>query len=111
MTKDGNIWGEDKIKTRMKKARGAFAALKEEEKDQQENKDKQIQEQCTKGLCKDFFSPKIRDYYGSGWVGPGLTRIFWENRPKIALNQYRCFRVVYHVYSVCTYIAKSCWFL
>ena len=31
---------------------------------------------------------KIRDYYGSGWVGPGLTRNFFlENRPKIALNQ------------------------
>ena len=31
--------------------------------------------------------PKIRDYYGSGWVGLGLTRIFClENRPKIALN-------------------------
>ena len=29
---------------------------------------------------------KIWDYYGSGWVGPGLTRIFFEN-PKIALNQ------------------------
>ena len=24
-----------------------------------------------KGLCKKI--PKIRDYYGSGWVGPGLT--------------------------------------
>ena len=35
--------------------------------------------------------PKIRDYYGSGWVvGPGLTRIFffWENRPKIPQNDY-----------------------
>ena len=32
---------------------------------------------------------KIRDYYGSGWVGPGLTRNFFvENRTKIALNQY-----------------------
>ena len=47
---------------------------------------------------------KIRDYYGSGWVGPGLTGIFWlENRPKIALNQYWYFGVVY--------IAKSCWLL
>ena len=29
--------------------------------------------------------PKIRDYYGSGWVGPGLTWIFvfvLENHPK-----------------------------
>ena len=41
-----------------------------------------------------------------GWVGPGLTRnfSFVENRPKIALNQLG---VVYHVYSVCIYIAKS----
>ena len=32
--------------------------------------------------------PQIRDDYGSGWVGPGLTlNFFWENRPKIALNQ------------------------
>ena len=30
---------------------------------------------------------KIRDYYGSGWVGPGLTEFFLENHPKIALNQ------------------------
>ena len=49
--------------------------------------------------------PKIRDYYGSGWVGPGLTRnflFFVENHPKIALNQYRYFGVVYHVYYVYT---------
>ena len=35
--------------------------------------------------------PKIRDYYGSGWVGPGLTRncyFFLENRPKISINQW-----------------------
>ena len=31
-----------------------------------------------------------------------------ENRPKIDLNQYIYFRVVYHVYSVCNYIVKSC---
>ena len=33
-----------------------------------------------KVLCKeDFFSPKIPDYYGSGWVGSVLTRIFlWK---------------------------------
>ena len=41
-----------------------------------------------KGLCKE--KKNIRDYYRSGWVGPGLTRNFFslENRPKIALNQY-----------------------
>ena len=36
--------------------------------------------------------PKIQDYYGSGWVGPGLTRnLFLENHPETALNQYRHF--------------------
>ena len=31
----------------------------------------------------------IRVYYGSGWVGPGLTRIFFlENHPKIGIKQY-----------------------
>ena len=25
-----------------------------------------------KGFCKEKNIPKIRDYYGSGWVGPGL---------------------------------------
>ena len=40
------------------------------------------------GLCKDFFSQKIRDYNGSGWVGPGLTPILLvESHPKIVLNQ------------------------
>ena len=29
-----------------------------------------------KRLCKENKIPKIRDYYGSGWVGQGLTRIF-----------------------------------
>ena len=43
----------------------------------------------TKGLGKEFFFPKIRDYYGSGWVGPGLTRNFFGgNHPKVTLNQY-----------------------
>ena len=34
-------------------------------------------------------NPKIRDYYGSGWVGLSLSEFcfFMENRPKIALNQ------------------------
>ena len=31
-------------------------------------------------------NPKIRDYYGSGWVGRGLSQFFFvENRLKIAL--------------------------
>ena len=43
-----------------------------------------------------------------GWIK--VSQIFFgENHPKIALNQYRYFGVVYHVYSVCIYIAKSCW--
>ena len=48
------------------------------------------------------------------WKWVGGSRIFFffgENGPKIALNQYWYFGVVYHVYSVCTYIAKSCWLL
>ena len=46
-------------------------------------------------------NPKFRDYYGSGWVGPGLTRnvFFLENHPKIALNQYIYFGVV--AYTIC----------
>ena len=40
-------------------------------------------------LCKERKIPKIRDYYGSGWVSPGLTWNFFllANRPKIVLNQ------------------------
>ena len=41
-----------------------------------------------KGVCKDIFPPKIREYYRSGWVGLGLTWNFLEKHPKIALNQY-----------------------
>ena len=45
-----------------------------------------------------------------GWGGSRYHSeiFFWENHPKIALNQYRYFGVVYHVYSVCIYIVKSC---
>ena len=55
-----------------------------------------------RGLCKEKKIPKIRNYYGSGWVGPDLTRIFLcvENLLKIALNQYWYFGVVYQVYCV-----------
>ena len=31
-------------------------------------------------LQRIFFSPKIRDYYGSGWVGSGLTRDFFVGK-------------------------------
>ena len=47
-----------------------------------------------------------------GWVQVSLGFFFFvENCPKIAINQYWYFGVVYHVYSVCIYIAKSCWLL
>ena len=40
-------------------------------------------------LQRFFFFYKNRVYYGSGWVGPGLTRnCFVENHLKIALNLY-----------------------
>ena len=41
-----------------------------------------------------------------GWVQVSLE-FFWENHPKIPLNQYRYFGVVYHMYSVCIYIVKN----
>ena len=47
--------------------------------------------QCeVRGFAKKEKTLKIRDYYGSGWVGPDLTRnfSFLENHPKIALNLY-----------------------
>ena len=35
---------------------------------------------------------------GGGWVQVSLRIFFFfENHPKIALNQYRYFRVVYHI--------------
>ena len=38
-----------------------------------------------------------------GWVPGGLTRNFFlENHPKIALNQYRYFGVLYRILSVDT---------
>ena len=52
-----------------------------------------------------FFSPKIRDYYGSGSPSEFF---FLENLSKIPLNQYRYFGVVYRMHSVCIYIVKSC---
>ena len=65
-----------------------------------------------RGFAKNF-PPKNPIYcYGIGWVGTGLTWIlFFLNRPKIALNQYWYFGVVYHVYSVYIYFANRCWLL
>ena len=51
---------------------------------------------------------KIRDYYGSGWVQVSLRIFVLENHPKIPLNQYIYFGVVYHAYYVCIYIVTSC---
>ncbi len=41
-----------------------------------------------------------------GWVQVSLGFLFLENHPKIPLNQYRYFGVVYHVYSVCITLLK-----
>ena len=62
-----------------------------------------------KGLCKE----KLRDYYGSGWVGPGLTRNFFcgkssQNSPKPVLIFWSSIPSVFCLY---IYIAKSCWLL
>ena len=50
---------------------------------------------------------KIRDFYGSGWVGPGLAVIFFfkpsQNSPKPGL--------IFWSSVPCVYIAKSCWLL
>ena len=65
------------------------------------------------GHCKE---EKIRDYYGSGWVGPDLNLNFFvcekpaQNGPKPVLIFWSS-RPLCHVYSVCIYIAKSCWLL
>ena len=63
----------------------------------------------TMGFAKKTNS-KIRVYYGSGWVSRSHSEFFGENHPKIALKQWY-FGVVYHVYTVCLYIVKSCWLL
>ena len=46
-----------------------------------------------------------------GWFQVSRNFFCFENRPKIALDQYWYFGVAYHVYSVWIYIAKSCWLL
>ena len=32
---------------------------------------------CVRGYANKINSPKIRVYYGSGWVGPGFIRNFF----------------------------------
>ena len=48
--------------------------------------------------------PKIRDYYGSGWVGPGLTRIFFgklsQNSPKSVLIFWSIVQCVFCLYTL-----------
>ena len=60
----------------------------------------------SKELCKEFFSKNPRLLWK--WVGGSRSHsefcFVLENHPKIALNQYLYFGVVYHVYSVCIYI-------
>ena len=52
-----------------------------------------------KGLCKEKKS-KIRHYYGSEWVGPGLTRNFFclkssKNSPKPVLIFWSSMQCLY----------------
>ena len=58
------------------------------------------------GLCKERKIPKIRDFYGSWWVGPGLSEfffcgkpskncpkpvlIFWSSIPSVCINSMHC---------------------
>ena len=61
-------------------------------------------------LQRNIF-PKIRDYYGSGWVCPCLTRTFLcgkssQNSPKLVLVFLSSIPCV-----CCLYIAKSGWLL
>ena len=51
---------------------------------------------------------KLRDYYGSGWVGPGLTRIFFGG--KSSQNSHKPVLIFWSSIP-CLYIAKSCWLL
>ena len=61
-----------------------------------------------KGFAKKTI-PKIRVYYGSGWVGPGLTRIFFfkssQNSSKPVLIFWSSISCVFCLY---IYIVKSC---
>ena len=52
--------------------------------------------------------PKIQDYYGSGWVGPGLTRNFFffgkssQNSSKPGLIIWSSIQGVFCLYIHCT---------
>ena len=60
------------------------------------------------GARQRCFFRKIRDYYGSGWVGPGLTRFFVvvgkssQNSPKPVVIFWSSIPCMCRPYSVCT---------
>ena len=45
-----------------------------------------------RGFANTFFLQKIRDYYGSGWVGPGLTRNVFARSSKKSPKRMLIFR-------------------
>ena len=59
-----------------------------------------------RGFEKKRKIPKIRDYYGSGWVGPGLTRNFFllgksaQNSPKPVLIFWSSIPCVFCLYTL-----------
>ena len=64
------------------------------------------------GFCKEK-NPNIREYYGSGCVGPGLTQNFFrgkssQNSPKPVVICWSSIPCVFYLY-IC--IAKSFWLL
>ena len=62
--------------------------------------------QClAKGLCKVNEINKIHDNYGSGWVGPGLTRRkiigkLSQNSPILVLTFWGCIPCVFCLYTL-----------
>ena len=58
------------------------------------------------GFAKIFFPPKIRDYYGSGWVGPGLNLNFFgkssQNGSKPVVIFGSSIQCVFCLYTPCT---------
>ena len=71
-----------------------------------------------KGLCKEKKCKKIWDYYGSGWVGPGLTRKILcgklsQNSPKPGLifcssTYYVCTLLKVVGYSIMIWVFCPC---
>ena len=69
-----------------------------------ENKMERCMPTRLRGFAKKKFQ-KIRDYYGSGWEGPGLTRIFFgkssQNSPKPVLIFWSSIPCVFCLYIHC----------